>query len=388
MLKLRVGNKLTCPFKKTRRIFGEVRIVVWTRSSIDLTCLRGRLAAVFKTVLSRASKVAQQLLSGSSILRINVVLSYGIGLATFIAALVVRFSLDATIPHFPFITFIPAVVISAFLAGSRAGILCAVLSFLSAWFWFVDPMEPFSFGFDAVVALGLFAFVIAVDIAIIDAAARAVDGQHKIQIALEEALSEKEVLLYEVNHRVKNSLQLVSSVLLLEASKISNSEARSAVMVARNKVDMVSRLYQFLYTNGTHDRIDLKTALKDIVHHLILSAGRDDVNLDLSFSGDLMMNIRQATPLALAVNEIITNSLKYGLSSKQPKLTVTVNNVSNEMTLVIRDNGPGIAAITPDKRPGMGSEIVTGLVSQMRGTLVVHSDGTGTANVLTVPLYS
>ena len=314
-------------------------------------------------------------------------LSYGVGLAAFIPALALRFGLEVTIPNFPYITFIPAVIISAFLAGSRAGVLCGALSFLSAWYWFVDPMEPFSTSYGAFVGLGLFAFIIAVDIAIIEFAARAVDEQHKAQVALEDALRGKEVLLYEVNHRVKNSLQLVSSILLLEASKVSNSEARSSVMVARDKVDLVARLHQLLYASGGHDRVDLKTALEDIVHHLVLSAGREDVNLEFNFSGDLMMGIRQASPLVLAVNEIITNSLKYGLSSKQPKLTVTANNVSDEIALVIRDNGPGISTTT-EQNLGMGSKIVKGLVSQMRGTLVIQSDGSGTANVLTIPLNS
>ncbi len=461
---------------------------------------------------SRGSKAAQQLLSGSSILRSNIVLSYGIGLVAFMAALAIRFELELAIPKFPYITFIPAIIISAFLAGTRAGVLCAALSLLSTWYWFVDPMEPFSTSFGSVVGLALFAFIVSVDIAIIDFATRAVDRltaqeaqlntivetvpvglviaefpsgkivrankfieqmfrhpvfyspdiqsygewvsfhedgsrveaeeyplaaimlrgeenpsidveyqrgdgskawirivarpvrdgegritggvaasidideQHKTQIALEEALRAKEILLYEVNHRVKNSLQLVSSILLLEASKISNSDAHSAVMVAREKVDLVARLHQLLYVGGTHDRIDLKTALEDIIHHLILSAGRDDVTLEFSFSGNLMMSIRQAGPLALAVNEIITNSLKYGLSSEQPKLIVSASNASDELTLVIRDNGPGTSATTTEQKPGTGSEIVQGLVSQVRGTLVIQSDGSGTANVLTVPL--
>ena len=344
------------------------------------------MMAVFGAALLRGSQAAQQLLLGSSTLRSNVVFSYGVGIAAFIPALALRFWLEPAIPDLPFLTFIPAVIISAFIAGSRAGVICAALSFLSAWYFFVDPMEPFSTSFGAVVGLSLFTFVIAVDIAIIEFATRAVKEQHKTRIALEEALQAKEVLLYEVNHRVKNSLQLVSSMLLLEAAKITNGEARSAVMVARNKVDLVVRLHQLLYGRGTHDRVDLKIALEDIVHHLILSAGRDDVILEFNFSSDLIIGIREASPLVLAVNEIITNSLKYGLSSEHPKLTVTANNVSGGMTLEIRDNGPGISATTTEKKPGMGSEIVKGLVSQMRGTLVIQSDGSGTASLLTVPL--
>lgn len=440
--------------------------------------------------------------------------SYGVGVAAFIPALALRFALEVAIPNFPYITFIPAVIISAFLAGSRAASLCAALSFLSAWYWFVDPMVPFSTSFSSIVGLGLFAFIVTVDIVTIEIASRVVDHliaqeaqlktivetvpvgllmaefpsgrivggnkyiedmlrhpvfyspdiqsygewvsfhkdgspvewneyplaaimlrgeenpgidveylrgdgskawirivarpvrdirgritggvaasidideQHKTQIALEEALRAKEVLLYEVNHRVKNSLQLVSSILLLEGSKISNGEARSAVMVARQKVNLVAQLHQLLYASGIHDRVDLKIALEDIVRHLISSAGRDDVTLEFSFSGDLMIDIQKASPLVLAVNEIVTNSLKYGLSSKQPKLTVTSKSIDDKMTLIIRDNGPGIAATTPEKKSGMGSEIIKGLVSQMRGTLVIESGGSGTANILTVPLNS
>jgi PAS domain S-box-containing protein len=469
---------------------------------------------MLEAALLRGSQFAQRLLSGSSTLRSNAVLGYGIGLAAFMCALAIRFWLEPAIPYFPYITFIPAVIITAFLAGSRAGLFCAALSFLSAWYLFVDPMAPFSTSFGAVVGLGLFGFIISVDIAIIEIAAKTVDRlaaqeaqlntivetvpvgllmadlpsgkivggnkyvedmlrhplrhspniegygewvsfhedgsrvegyeyplaaimlrgeenpnmevnyqrgdgskawiriaarpvrdgagriiggvaaiidideQRKTQIALEEALQVKEVLLYEVNHRVKNSLQLVSSILLLEAAKITNDEARAAVMVARNKVDLVARLHQLLYGSGAHDRVDLKTALEDIVRHLILSAGRDDVILEFNFSSDLNIGIREASPLVLVVNEIITNSLKYGLSSERPKLTITANNVSDEMMLEIRDNGPGISATTTEKKPSMGSEIVTGLVSQMRGTLVIQSDSSGTANILTVPLDS
>lgn len=461
---------------------------------------------------SLAINTAQRVLSGSSVLRTNVIFSYGVGLAAFIPALALRFALEIAIPNFPYITFFPAVIISAFLAGYRAAVLCAVLSILSAWYWFVDPLVPFSTSFGSIVGLGLFVFIIAVDIATIEVASRVVDRlarqeaqlntivetvpvglimaefpsgrivggnksieqmlrhpvlyspdtdsygewvsfhddgsrvkgneyplaaimlrgeenpsinvqyqrgdgskawisivarpvrdsggritggvaalidideQHKTRTALNEALKAKEVLLYEVNHRIKNSLQLISSFLLLGASKIDNRDGRLAVMVARDKVDIIARLHELLYESGNHDRVDLKNALEDIVRHLVLSAGREDVNLELIFSGDLEMNIRHASPLVMAVNEIITNSLKYGLGSEEPKLTICASNINDEIKLSIRDNGPGITATTTEKKPGMGSEIVKGLISQMRGTLVVESDSSGTANVLTVPV--
>lgn len=453
----------------------------------------------------------QRLLSRSSLFRRNVVLGYAIGLVGFILALAARFALDGAIPAFPFITFIPAVIISAFLAGSRAGSFCAALSFVATWYWFVDPTEPFATGFNEIVGLALFVFIVVIDIAIIAVAARSVeeltfkeaqlktivetvplglvmaefpsgkivggnkyvehmlrhpvlyssdvdsyndwvsfhedgsrvdgheyplaammlrgeenpsidvhyqrgdgskawtrilgrpvrdvrgmmtggvvalidiDEQHRTRVALEEALRAKELLLHEVNHRVKNSLHLVNSFLLLEVLKLEEGEAHSAIMSARSKVDLIARVHQLLYESGTHNRVDMKTAIEEIVTDLVISAGRDDVTLEFRFSGDLTINISQASPLVLVLNEIVTNSLKYGLCSEDPKLSVSAVKSSEQMTLVISDNGPGISRTTVKEEPSLGSQIIEGLVHQVRGEVVVQSAGSGTTIVLTVP---
>lgn len=460
---------------------------------------------------SRASRAAQRLLSASSTFRRNVALSYGFGLSAFIAALVLRFALEAAIPRFPFITFIPAIIITAFLAGTRSGAFCAALSFLSAWFWFVDPLTPFSTSLNAVVGLSLFAFIIAVDIAIIDVASKVVDDltkhqaqlstiietvplglvmaespsgrivggnkyiekilrhpvlhspdidsfddwvsfhedgsrvrgdeypiarmilngeenpsmdvlyqrgdgskgwvrivgrpvvdkvgrvtgcvaavidindQRETQAALAEALQAKNVLLHEVNHRIKNSLQLVNSILLLEASKLVDQQARSAIMIARNKVELIAKVHQRLYKTGMHDRLDLKSYFEETIHDIIKSAGRDDVILEMSFSGNLVVSFQQASPLALATNEIVTNSLKYGLNSSLPKLVISATHTDNKLTLSIHDNGPGLSAKTSAMKSGFGTQIVEGLVSQMRGRVDVTSDISGTKVVLILP---
>lgn len=457
------------------------------------------------------SRAPQKLLSSSSFLRRNAALGYAVGVVAFILALALRVVLDEEIPRFPFITFIPAVIISAFFAGLRAGSLCGALSFFASWYWFVDPAKPFATGFNEFVGLGLFIFIVVIDIAIISVAARAVedltvkeaqlntivetvplglvmaefpsgkivggnkyveqmlrhpvlyspdvesysdwvsfhadgsrvegyeyplaaimlrgeespsidvqyqrgdgskawtrilgrpvrdvrgeitggvaalidiDEQYKTQLALEEALQAKEVLLNEVNHRVKNSLHLVNSFLLLEAMKIDDDEAQAAVMAARSKVDLIARVHQLLYESGNHNRVDMKTAIEEIANDLLSSAGRSDVYLDLNFSDDMTLNISLASPLVLVVYEIITNALKYGLTSENPKLAVSATRSSEDMTLIIRDNGTGISSAPLEKKPSLGSQIVEGLLHQMRGSMVIESDGSGTAIVLTIP---
>lgn len=452
----------------------------------------------------------QRLLLSSSPFRRNAICGYAIGVIAFLLALALRLLLDTAIPEFPFITFIPAVIIAAFLAGSRAGILCAVLSFVTTWYLFVEPTDSFAISLNSAIGLGLFFFIIGIDIAIIRIAAKSledlaakeaqlntivetvpvglvmaefpsgrivsgnkyveqmlrhpvmyspdiqsynewvsfhkdgrrvegheyplaammrgeecpsmdvlyqrgdgskawtrilgrpvrdingvitggvaalidIDEQHKSQEALEEALKFKELLLNEVNHRVKNSLHLVNSFLLLEALKLDDDEAQAAMMAARVKIDLVARLHQLLYESGNHNLVDMKAAIQELVGDLVASAGRNDIVSDLSFAGDLMINISQASPLVLAVNEIITNALKYGLNSEQPKLTVRATRSGEEMTVTITDNGPGISPETSEGKRNLGSQIVEGLVNQMRGQVVVESSNAGTTVILTIP---
>lgn len=463
----------------------------------------------------RGSWGAQRLLSSSSVFRAKAMLGYGISVVAFLIALALRFSLDGTLPPgFPFLTFIPAVIISAFIAGPRAGGLCAGLSFLAVWYWFLGGQQPFSLTFGAALALGFFTFIAVVDIALIEAAARSVNllraqqaqlntivetvplglvlaefpsgtivGQNKylekmfghpfgqpsdinsfgqwvgfhedgslvegheyplaammlrgeenpsleIQFErcdgsktwlhmvgrpvrdiqgnitggvlaiidideekatkkhLEEALKTKELLLYEVNHRVKNSLHLVSSFLFLESLKIKESEAQSAVMTARDKVGLIARVHQLLYESGTHNRVDMRSAIDEIANDLMISAGRSDVALEKIFSGDLMIDISQASPLVLVINEIVTNSLKYGLNSKYPKLIFSVSKEGDNLAISISDNGPGISFKETKKKIGVGSQIIEGLVHQMRGAIDIQTTSSGTTVFLTIPTHT
>lgn len=455
---------------------------------------------------------AQRVLSKSSIFRANAALGYGLSIASFAIALILRFAIDGILPPgYLLVTFIPAVIISAFLAGSRPGALCALLSFVSVWYWFIDEPGTFSISSGGAVGLSFFVFIVVVDIVLIAAAASSVDRlatqqaqltailetvpvgimmvqlpsgrlvgtnrhiadmfgsaasratdvfsfsdtvnfrpdasatdrannplvaimsghqessgievqyqrpdgamawvrilarpvqefganvtemviciididtQYKNQIALEDALKTKELLLYEVNHRVKNSLHLVNSFLFFEAMKTDDSDAQSAIMIARSKVDKIARVHQLLYEGGAHDSVDMKVIIEEIVRDLLIAAGKEGVSLDLAFSGNLAINIRQASPFVLLVNEIVTNAIKYGLGSADPKLTVSAVGEVENMSLVIRDNGPGIPPLDPAKKPGLGSEIIEGLVNQMRGGIVVESDAHGTAIMLRVP---
>lgn len=212
-----------------------------------------------------------------------------------------------------------------------------------------------------------------------------IDEQQKNQAALAEALQSKDLLLYEINHRVKNSLQLVNSVLALEAAKIDQPDARAALMAARKKIDVLARLHQRLYSSGTHDQIDLKVSVEELAQVLLTSAGRDDVAFRAEYSGDPMIHIGKASPLMLALTELLTNCLKYGLGAEMPELSIVVVNTSGELALTIQDNGPGLPATTEGISGSLGMQIVAALLGQLRGTIENNAGEPGARFVLRIP---
>jgi two-component sensor histidine kinase len=98
-----------------------------------------------------------------------------------------------------------------------------------------------------------------------------------------------------------------------------------------------------------------------------------------------MLDIRKATPLILVINEIVTNSIKYGLGAKQPRLAFYLDRGAEVMTLKLVDNGPGMAFKDNDGGSGLGSQIIKGLVHQMRGEIVTQNLDPGMTTVLTIP---
>jgi two-component sensor histidine kinase len=98
-----------------------------------------------------------------------------------------------------------------------------------------------------------------------------------------------------------------------------------------------------------------------------------------------MLDIRQAIPLILVLNEIVTNAIKYGLSARQPKLSCYLDDTGEVITLKLVDNGPGMARKDYDGGAGLGSQIIKGLVHQMRGEIVTQNLEPGMTTVLTIP---
>lgn len=208
------------------------------------------------------------------------------------------------------------------------------------------------------------------------------------QTALETALANRDLLLYEVNHRVKNSLQLVTSILALEAGKITDPAARASVMDARGKITHVAQLHQRLYTSGSHDKVDFAAFLRDMAENMLASAGRaESVTLEFEGPAELPLTIRIAAPLALIAGELITNALKHGFAGRSGRLQISFDSGGEAARLQVCDDGAGLpAGFDPARAPSIGMKVVLGLVAQLRGAFEVADNRPGACLIVTAPL--
>lgn len=207
---------------------------------------------------------------------------------------------------------------------------------------------------------------------------------------LKKAMAHQELLMREIHHRVKNNLQIVASLLNLQASRISNPEVRAEFALARDRVRALATLHRTLYAEDRLDSLNMAVFLKELCEQTVHIAGEGDegrISVNV-MSDDFSMNPDQAVPLALIVTEIVTNSIKYAFPEGRAG-TISVNlSVANGIaTLKIGDNGIG-CLIEPGAfadQHGIGLKLIKGFARQLNADLQQSCEN-GTHYTLTFPL--
>jgi PAS domain S-box-containing protein len=196
-----------------------------------------------------------------------------------------------------------------------------------------------------------------------------------------DSLREKEILLKEVHHRVKNNLQIISSILNLQSSYVTDENTIEILRESQNRIKSMSFIHESLYQNKNFSTIKFSEYLLNLCNNLIHSYQLSDVLLDTDFRmDDYALNLDQAIPCGLIVNELITNSIKYAFRGRaNGKITVhfTVNNSRAELRIF--DNGVGLPK-TVDFRntESLGLQLVVTLVEQLGGEIEeLKLEGTG-----------
>lgn len=190
---------------------------------------------------------------------------------------------------------------------------------------------------------------------------------------LEHLVNEKEWLLQEVNHRVKNNLQTVVSLLEMQSDSLSD-DAQAALQTSQNRVYATSLLYQKLYRNDNVSSVNMKVYLTELVEHLQDALGSDTPVTIVLHVEPVELDVSQGVPVGLMVNELITNCFKYAFNETiaRPEIIVSFTIVEDVAHLVIKDNGVGFAG--PDEHHfGHGLRLVKGLAENIGGKVVIVS---------------
>jgi two-component sensor histidine kinase len=208
----------------------------------------------------------------------------------------------------------------------------------------------------------------------------------------EAAVAQQELAMKEIHHRVKNNLQIVASLLNLQASRIRQPEAKAEFASARDRVRALATLHRHLYAQGEVHTINMRSFLTELCGQLFAAMGeREGARIALNIeASELQMSSDQAVPMALIVTEAVSNALKYAFpKGRTGTVDVALRRDGDEAELTISDNGIGIPAGRADTemgvRDGIGLTLIRGFARQLGGTLTVHEDE-GTCYSLLMPL--
>jgi len=202
-------------------------------------------------------------------------------------------------------------------------------------------------------------------------------AEEKIQVSLRE----KEVLLKEIHHRVKNNLQVISSLLNLQSKYIKDLKTQEVLKESQNRVKSMALIHEKLYQSKDLGRINLAEYTQNLISNLFHSYGASTNHIAFTIhADDIFLNIDTAIPCGLILNELVSNSLKHAfLGGSQGEIQVAIrSNYDHHFALVVRDNGVGFPKdLNFRDTESLGLQLINTLVNQLDGSIELDtSEGT------------
>lgn len=211
---------------------------------------------------------------------------------------------------------------------------------------------------------------------------------------LKKALKDKETLLKELHHRVKNNLAVISSLVALQKRQVDDPEVEHHLADCENRIRSMSQVHEMLYRSDNLTDIALSKHVEKLVRSLIRSYSNQITNLECSYDIDdnLKLEVDRLIPCSLLVNEAVSNALEHGFSSEQsdPHLSISFQKIhNNRVQFSVSDNGTGLPEdFNPDAVESLGLELIQRLSeSQLNGNYSITSEH-GTTVTVTFPLDS
>ncbi|MGB6175908.1 MAG: histidine kinase dimerization/phosphoacceptor domain -containing protein [Methylocella sp.] len=214
------------------------------------------------------------------------------------------------------------------------------------------------------------------------------DVTERVRLEREHATAHERIgmLLQELTHRVKNSLQLIASIIMAEARSVSSADGKAALARVSRRIISLGHLYSKLSEADTFEAVDAATYLNELCRNLIASVYKDGdafIMLKTDIESELLPTDR-AISIGLIVNELVTNAVKYGFPGEaKGTVMVTLKRVPGELRLTVADDGQGFDPRRADS--GLGGRLVSAFAEKLGAQIERKSDSRGTSVRLILP---
>jgi chemotaxis protein methyltransferase CheR len=212
------------------------------------------------------------------------------------------------------------------------------------------------------------------------------DVTERVKLEREHAIAHQRIamLMQELTHRVKNSLQFIAAMVLIEARSHKSGDGKAALERVSHRIDALGQLYSKLSKSDRVEAVDAATYLDELCRDLVASVqGGTSVVLKTDIENELL-STDQAIPMGLIVNELVTNAVKYAFPNEtKGTVRVTLKRVPGELRLTVADDGKGVDPRRADS--GLGGRLVEGFAEQLGGQVERESSGQGTTVRLIFP---
>ncbi len=205
-----------------------------------------------------------------------------------------------------------------------------------------------------------------------------ITDRKRTEAELQKTVHEKTMLLKEVHHRVKNSLQIVNSLINLQAVRLQNQEAVAALNETGNRIMAMALLHDALYRSGVMSAVQVRPYFEGVCNAIVRSYGIQAARIALRRRiDDLTMNIDQAIACGLIINELVSNAVKYAFPSGSGVIEIELVQRENQFVeMTVSDNGVGLPDDVPfDGTASLGMKLVSLLTQQLNGSMEVIRDG-------------
>lgn len=209
---------------------------------------------------------------------------------------------------------------------------------------------------------------------------RDLSERKRAEVQLKTSLQQKELLLKEVHHRVKNNLQVISSIFYLQSQYIKDPQILSILEDSQNRINSMALIHEKLYHLENLAKIDFKDYIHTLVHYLFTSYNINPQLIELNFNiEDICLNLDQAISCGLLLNELISNSLKHAFPRPiQKQGIITINftvTQEQQFCLQVEDNGSGLPEnLNVKLTPSLGLRLVRALTRQLKGKLEMYNN--------------